>query len=441
MVIHTIPVNGAFNMKQKQIRLVVLLGAFSIIGIISIQAYFLQKTWSIRERQLIQTINIGLKRVAERMSVVNQTAIPYGNPVKQLSSNYFVVDINSVIDANILEYFLSTEFNKLNIQTDYEYAIYDCHSDKMVYGNYINTNGGPGPRKPSLNLPKYDKYLYYFGIHFPSIRSTVAGDMTLWFFFTAILFLSVIFFVYAIFVILQQKRLSEMQKDFINNMTHEFKTPISSINISADVIMQQGSLIDPVRLMTYGSIIKQENARLNQQVEKVLQIARIEKGGFRLKGEELDLNLLIRAVAGPLMAKDPDSLELELQLDQSVGSIVADRLHLTNILYNLLDNAVKYAGEKPEIIVETKKGPGQISLRITDNGQGIDRKFHKLVFRKFYRVPAGDIHDVKGFGLGLYYVHIICKAHKWRIRLESEPGSGASFIIEIPISKKDRNGI
>jgi two-component system phosphate regulon sensor histidine kinase PhoR len=440
IAILSIRVLPGLNMKQKQVRLVVLLGAFSIIGIISIQAYFLQKAWNIREKQLIQTISIGLKKVAERMSVVNQTAVPYENPVKQISSNYFVVDVNSVIDANILEYFLSTEFNRLNIQTDYEYAIYDCHTDKMVYGNYINANGGPGPRIPSVNLPKYDKYLYYFGIHFPSVRSTVAGDMTLWFFFTAILFLSVIFFVYAIFVILQQKRLSEMQKDFINNMTHEFKTPISSINISADVIMQPGVVNDPVRIMTYGSIIKQENTRLNQQVEKVLQIARIEKGGFRLKGEEIELNPLIRDIAGPFMAKDPDSLELELRLDKSVGNIIADRLHLTNILYNLLDNAVKYAGEKPEIIVETRKESGQIYLRVSDNGRGIDRKHHKLVFRKFFRVPSGDVHDVKGFGLGLYYVQIICRAHKWRIRLESEPGRGASFIIELPTTKNDRNG-
>jgi len=419
---------------------VVLLGAVSIIGIITIQAYFLQKAWNIREKQLIQTIIIGLKKVAEKMSVLNQAALPYGNPVKQLSSNYFVVDINSVIDANILEYFLKTEFNKLNIQTDYEYAIYDCHTDKMVYGNYITANGGPNPRKPSVNLPKYDEYLYYFGIHFPSIRSTLAGDMTLWFFFTTILFLSVIFFVYAIFVILQQKRLSEMQKDFINNMTHEFKTPISSINISADVIMQPAIVNDPVRIMTYGSIIKQENNRLNQQVEKVLQIARIEKGGFRLKEEELELNPVIRTVASYFMANDHKTGQLELQLDPSVGSVTADRLHLTNILHNLLDNAVKYAGEKPVIQVATRKETGHVSLKVSDNGLGIDPKYHKLVFRKFYRVPSGDLHDVKGFGLGLYYVYIICKAHKWRIRLISDAGKGASFIIEIPISKNKRNG-
>jgi two-component system phosphate regulon sensor histidine kinase PhoR len=423
-----------------QVRFVVLLGAISIIGIIAIEAYFLQEAWNFRERQMTQTIIIGLKKVAEKMSIVNQATLPRENPVKQLSSNYFVVDINNVIDANILEYYLKTEFNQLNLQTDYEYAIYDCHTDKMVYGNYISTYAGPRPQKPSANLPKYDKYLYYFGIYFPSIRSTIAGDMTLWFFFTSILFLSVIFFVYAIFVILQQKRLSEMQKDFINNMTHEFKTPISSINISAGVIMDPSIVNDPPRLKSYGAIIRQENARLNQQVEKVLQIARIEKGGFRLKREEVDLNALVNTVAGHFKTHGSKPMQIGVKADPRVGNVVADTLHLTNIFHNLLDNASKYAGEHPEVTIETTREPGRIRIVVKDNGPGIDTRHHKLVFRKFYRVPTGDLHDVKGFGLGLYYVGIICRAHRWKIRLESKTGGGATFIIEIPVSRNTTYG-
>jgi len=420
-------------MRGQQVRFVVLLGAISIIGIISVQAYFLFKAWNIREKQLTQSIVIALKGVAEKICRLNQIALPYGNPVRQLTSNYFVVDVNSVIDANVLEYYLKSEFEKLNIKTDYEYAIYDCHTDRMVYGNYISLTGSGEKVKLGNKLPKYHEYLYYFGIHFPALRSTIAGDMTILFFFTSILILSVTFFVYAIFVILHQKRLSELQKDFINNMTHEFKTPISTINISADILTNPDISKDPERLSTYGWIIKKENHRLNLLVEKVLQIARIEKGGIQLKKEILDLNALIQTVVDNFRANLKQENKLEIVLDPTAGKISADVIHLTNIFHNLIDNSLKYGGENPNVRIETKKSHNQIIVLFSDNGPGIDPKYRKRIFHKFFRIPSGNIHDVKGFGLGLYYVKLLCHMHRWNIHLISEPEQGATFMIEIPL--------
>jgi two-component system, OmpR family, phosphate regulon sensor histidine kinase PhoR len=419
-------------MRMQQLRFVVLLGAISIIGIISVQSYFLFKAWNIREKQLTQSLVIALKSVAENICRLNQISMPYGNPVRQMTSNYFVVDVNSVLDANVLEYYLKSEFEKLNIRTDYEYAIYDCHTDRMVYGNYISVTGSGEKAKLGNNLPKYDKYLYYFGIHFPALRSTIAQDMAILFFFSLILFLSLVFFVYAIFVILQQKRLSELQRDFINNMTHEFKTPISTINISADVISHPDIIQEPQRLHKYGSIIKQENQRLNLLVEKVLQIARIEKGGIQLKKELIDLNILIQTIVGNSGNNIKPGGNIEVILDQRIDKIPADVLHLTNIFHNLLDNALKYAGEKPLIRIETIKNQNHVRIIFADDGQGIDPKYRKRIFQKFFRIPTGNVHDVKGFGLGLYYVKLICRAHRWKIWLDPEPGAGTKFIIEIP---------
>ena len=419
-------------MRRHKLRFVVLLGAISILGIISVQAYFLVKAWNIKEKQFNQSLVIALKTVAEKICRLNQTNPPYGNPVRQLSSNYFVVDVNSTIDANVLEHYLKSEFERLNIKTDYEYAIYDCHTDRMVYGNYISSSGSGEKIKPGNTLPKYSEYLYYFGIRFPTLRNTIAGDMAILFFFTSILMLSVIFFVYAIFVILQQKRLSEMQKDFINNMTHEFKTPISTINISTDVITDPEILKDPQRLFKYGGFIRQENQRLNMLVEKVLQIAQIEKGGFILKKEPIDLNELISTIVENFSGRLKPDGEIRFTPDPSTGVISADIIHLTNILYNLFDNAVKYGPEKPEIRVSTIKELKKVCVRVADNGPGIDPRYHKKVFRKFFRVPSGNVHDVKGFGLGLYYVRIICRAHGWNIGVEGRTIKGAVFTIEIP---------
>ncbi|MGA2823794.1 MAG: histidine kinase dimerization/phospho-acceptor domain-containing protein, partial [Bacteroidales bacterium] len=308
-------------MRRQQVRFVVLLGAISIIGILSVQSYFLFKAWNIKEKQLTQSLVIALKTVAEKISRLNQTTLPYGNPVRQITSNYFVVDVDCVIDANVLEYYLKSEFEKLNIKTDYEYAIYDCHTDRMVYGDYISVTGSGEKPRLGNNLPKYHEYLYYFGIRFPGLRSTIAGDMTLLFFFSAILVISVFFFVYAIFIILQQKRLSELQRDFINNMTHEFKTPISTINISADVITQPEILQDPQRLYKYGAFIRQENQRLNLLVEKVLQIARIEKGGVQLKMEKIDLNSLIKTIADNYQTNLRPGTKMEISLNPEIGQI------------------------------------------------------------------------------------------------------------------------
>jgi two-component system phosphate regulon sensor histidine kinase PhoR len=423
-------------MRQKQIRFVVLLGAFAIIGIISIQVYFLQNAWNMKEKQFVQSVMIGLRNVADQMSKFNQTALPHVSTVKQLSSNYFVVDINSVIDANILEFYLKAEFEKLNLQTDFEYAIYNCQTDKMEYGNYVTKNGIAKPNVLTANLPKYDQYTYYFGVNFPLLKNTITGDLSIWFFFMAILLVAIIFFVYAIFVILKQKRLSEMQKDFINNMTHEFKTPISSINISADVIMNPNIINDPARLFTYGSVIKQENNRLNQQVDKVLQIARIESQSFHLKKELVDLNTLILKVAENCKANSNRQLIVNTNLSDSVDIIEADTLHLTNILHNLLDNASKYSDKQPIITIETIRTDKSVVISISDNGPGINPEYQHRVFQKFYRIPTGNLHDVKGFGLGLYYVKTICDAHHWEIKLKSELGKGATFVIEIQDKKK-----
>jgi two-component system, OmpR family, phosphate regulon sensor histidine kinase PhoR len=419
-------------MSRNQIRFVVILGSFAIIGIIIIQIYWMQRAWNSAEKQFNQSIFIALKNVAENLSAFNQTVLPNEHPVNQLSSNYFVVNTNSVIDVNVLDYYLRSEFDKLNIETDYEYAIYDCHDDKMVYGNYVSMTGDDKSIELTTNLPKYSDYIYYFGVNFPSKTGSVMADMRIWFVFSVILLVSVIFFAYAIFIILRQKRLSELQKDFINNMTHEFKTPISSINISADVIMHPEIAKTPDRLRNYGEIIKKENRRLNNQVEKVLQIARIEKSGFELKKEHIDINEIIMDVVDNCKSNNGTNVMVHTHLVETPPKVFADRLHFTNIIHNLLDNAIKYADKNPEIIISTQFNNQQLKIMIQDNGPGIGREFQKKVFHKFYRIPTGNVHNVKGFGLGLYYVKNICHSHRWNIQLISEVNKGATFVIEIP---------
>ena len=215
-------------------------------------------------------------------------------------------------------------------------------------------------------------------------------------------------------------------------MTHEFKTPIASINIAADVISNPESIREPARILTYGSVIKQEVNRLNDQVDKVLQIARIEKRGFHLRMESLDLNAIVSQAVENCLATNGSKVKIEKHLSAEVGFVEGDRMHLTNIFYNLLDNAVKYAGDSPEIQITSECKQNKIVVSVSDNGPGIARAHQKRVFQKFYRIPTANVHDVKGFGLGLFYVKSICDAHRWKISLDPSPAIGTTFIIEIP---------
>jgi two-component system phosphate regulon sensor histidine kinase PhoR len=418
-------------MKNRAIRNIAILGSVAIAGIISVQIYWISQALNLQQKQFQEDVFISLKRVAERISEYNQMDFPVANPVKQISSDYYIVNIREVIDANILELYLRNEFGDMNIQTDYEYAIYDCSSERMVYGEYVSIKENQS--KVSVgDLPKYDEFIYYFGVNFPKQTSYLMAGNKLWVFFSFLLLLTVLFFVYALNIILRQKRLSELQKDFINNMTHEFKTPISTIHIASEALLQDASISGDKSLKNYTQIIKEQNERLNRQVEKVLQIAEIERKEIELKYEEVHVHKQINSIAKSVELKLKNRKgDIEINLDAADDVLHCDKLHLTNILYNIIDNSLKYTQSKPSIKIETTEMERFLYLKISDNGMGIPQEHLQDVKNKFFRVPTGRVHNVKGFGLGLYYVDQICKAHHWQWDIESKLGEGTSILLKI----------
>ncbi|MFH0864611.1 MAG: HAMP domain-containing sensor histidine kinase, partial [Bacteroidota bacterium] len=331
-------------MKISKIRIVVVLGIITIAGIILFQVFWVLKTFDLKEKQFNQTISIALFNVAERLAAFNNTVLPNESPVQQLSSTYFVVNVNNIIDAKILQNFLKTEFQYRNISIDYEYAIYDCTDDKMVYGEYVSSTPGKKEKYKSTVLSKYDKYLYYFGINFPTKTTHIISNLDIWLISSLILMLTCIFFGYAIYTILKQRRLTEVQKDFINNITHEFKTPISTIAISSGVLLKPSIINEPERLYQYAAIIQEQNKRLEKHVEDVLQIAMSERSKVRLAKESVDLHELLKQVSDSFIVSAEDNkIKIELNMNASNPVISADRSHLTNVIYNLLDNAYKYS--------------------------------------------------------------------------------------------------
>ena len=385
-------------------------------------------------RQLNQTITIALTAVAEDLARFNDAELPRQNPVFHHSPDYYIVNVNTHIQPEILEQFLVTEFKINRLNLDFEYGIYDCQTDKMVYGRLVRFGENPRIKPMQEGLPKSADYLYYFGIHFAGRNQLMMESLGIWYFFSFILLLVIIFFAYTQMIILRQRWYTEVQRDFINTMTHEFKTPLASLSMSADVIQRPEILQEPERLYRYGEIIRSQVNHLLKQVELVLEMGGpggdkllVKKTPVRLKEEIADICDQME----PRIHFSKGSLTFNYQ--SNIETIEADPLLLTNIILNLLDNALKYSGDVPVISVSVTDSPKGLIMEVRDRGIGIPDKLKKRIFDKFYRVPTGNIHNSKGFGLGLYYTKNAVRAHGWKIDLESKMGQGTTIRIIIPV--------
>ncbi|HVV53820.1 MAG TPA: HAMP domain-containing sensor histidine kinase, partial [Mucilaginibacter sp.] len=266
-------------------------------------------------------------------------------------------------------------------------------------------------------------------ISFPEKNSLILTKMTASMATSAgLLVVLIVCFGYTIFSILKQKKIAEMKMDFINNMTHEFKTPVSTIMIASEALKDKEIVEDKSRVARLAGIIFEENQRLGSHIERVLNIARIEKNDFKLDIKEIDVNEMVTAVLDSMSLKlQKHNVKTELHLDAQSAIIEADELHFSNVIYNLVDNAIKYSTGVPEITITTYNRNGQVAIRVADKGIGMSRDQQAKIFEQFYRIPTGNLHDVKGFGLGLSYVNTIVKRLNGTISVKSEKEKGSEF--------------
>lgn len=283
--------------------------------------------------------------------------------------------------------------------------------------------------------PKNSKESGILQVWFPDRQSLVMKNIWLNIFLN-IVFLSMVIgaFAYVLLVMSHQHRLGIIKNDFINNMTHEFKTPIATISLATDTLMAS---TDPEKIKRFANIIKQENKRMNGQVERVLQMALVDKKELKLNIQELDINQLIEHVVEHFSLQvEQRGGKITTELKASLNIIQGDQTHLSGIIFNLLDNATKYSLEVPDITVKTHNQGSGVIVTVADKGIGISKEARNQIFDKFYRVPTGNLHDVKGFGLGLSYVKAIVTAHGGHIEVKSELGQGTEFLVFLPIRNR-----
>ncbi len=354
------------------------------------------------------------------------------------------------LDAALKQAFRNRGMDPAQAIYAFHYGIFSYARKSLVFtnGHFVVTDNqghqlpAPGFKAKNLYNPDYTVALFphdkpktgELRVFFPNRNNIVWSSLWQNFlgsiFFTAIIMFC---FGYTLYVIFRQKQLSEMKTDFINNMTHEFKTPIATISLAADSISSPMILGNPEKIKRFANIIKQENNRMNNQVEKVLQIALIDKQEYSIKLSEVNLHEVITA------ALENINLQVESKggtaqafLEAANPIVQADLTHVSSIVNNLLDNANKYSPEKPEISVLTRNRYGGVEIVVKDCGIGMSKAVLKHIFDKFYRVSTGNLHDIKGFGLGLSYVKAMMDAHKGHIDVKSEPGKGSTFTLFFP---------
>jgi signal transduction histidine kinase len=343
--------------------------------------------------------------------------------------------IEERIDPESMEKILKKEFLQKGIDIHFEYAV--VRPDRRIAFKSKDFNPSKETRIYSARLFPEDMFMRpnFISLYFPNQKNFMIrsiGFMGI----SSIILTSVIIsiFIITLYVIFRQKKLSEIKNDFVNNMTHELKTPISTISLASQMLSDPGIPVENKNIAHISRIIETESKRLGYQVEKVLQMAIFDKGKIVLKEKNVNLHELVEAVVNnfSLQVKKKNGT-LEYRPEAHHSRVKIDEIHFTNLISNLLDNAMKYCREIPEITVTTRIEKSNIVLRVEDKGIGISKENQKRIFEKFYRVPTGNIHNVKGFGLGLSYVKMIAEIHHGSVSLSSEPGVGTYFDVNLPL--------
>jgi len=342
------------------------------------------------------------------------------------------------IKPEVLNGILQNQLASTGIELDYEYAVLKENLDiAFQSNNYQSSEEG---EYYVANLFPQDVFSRsgYLSVYFPKRASFILRSLGFMGISSMILTLAVILgFSLTIFIIFRQKRLSEIKNDFVSNMTHELKTPISTISLASQMLNDKSIPNESKNFDNISRIIGDESKRLGYQVEKVLQMAVFDRGRIRLKRKKTDINELVQNVITNFrlqVTSREGSIQGECNAENAVLEV--DPVHFTNVVSNLVDNAIKYSKEAPEISIETLNRNGQLLIKVTDRGIGIKKEDQRRIFEKFYRVPTGNVHNVKGFGLGLSYVKKIVEEHRGTVKLTSEINKGTEFEISIPVNSK-----
>lgn len=360
----------------------------------------------------------------------------YNQLLGNISETLFHPQKEVMYNRQYVESVLNDELTRIGIKTKYEFALIRPFTYSPIFSTLSDYNDDIANN--SYSIPIYNNATPEGGnillVYFPKRDRYIAQSLS-GLFGSSIVFVVIILLCFAasIFIIFRQKKLSDLKTDFINNMTHELKTPVATISLAAEMLKNPKVQEQPDKLMNYANVITKENARLSTHIERVLQFARYDRGEMKIEQQPIDIHELLHHVTerfNLIIQNEAGQLTEDFKAQHHM--VIGDKEHLHNVFNNLMDNAIKYKKEKPIIHISTKNEGKGIIITVADEGIGMTKDVQKKIFEKFYRVPTGNIHNVKGFGLGLAYVKAMIQAHMGHIAVESELNHGSRFIVYLP---------
>ncbi len=418
--------------------LLVVLITFSVLGIILIQMSWIRDAIQLRQKQHAQDITAATTQIKESMR--NAWLKKIGNVgvyPDQSSKEYYLRNFTTQTFTNDELYdIINQSLRKYNIKDSFQYSVTNIFRNFIVMSPGFKLEYIPSSLEVVLTIENGATFKETLYLYIQEDHNHILSSMG-WMILASVIFTIIIISAFTLTVrtMFTQKKLSEIKSDFINNMTHELKTPLATISLAIDALTNEKVIHDTDKIKYYSGMIKDENKRMNKQVEKILQAARIEKQDIKLNLQLMDAHEVIKKVADNLLLQIQEKNgDLTLHLDAAKHEIEADDVHFSNIIFNLLDNAIKYSKGNLHIDIETAVFNDMLAIKVKDNGIGMNRETQVRVFEKFYRAHTGNIHNVKGFGLGLSYVKAIAEAHNGKVRVESTLGKGSIFTLFLPLA-------
>ncbi|ULQ51047.1 sensor histidine kinase [Flavihumibacter fluvii] len=423
-----------FDMRSSTTRTLILLLAVTIAAIVALQIHWLQKTYAFEKNEFNTAVIKSIRGLYEDIPLSNDQASHLSALIEHPDPNSFLFRIDAIPEKDSLVFYLKSEFEDFEVFTDCHLTVYDVSNNKYSYETIL-TPTSTIPKNTGLSQPvpvkKDFSYVYLF---FPKRNSYIITQMNAWILTSSLLLLLLIGFSLVIYYLFRQKFLNEIQKDFINNVTHEFSTPLMVIDLSTDALTKQSVLSQPEKIAKYATSIRHQSEYLKKHIQNLIHTVVAEQYSFSLNKTAVIPNDLVRQAVvqlDPILQDKKGSIELELEPQQC--SITADYDNLYLALFNIINNSIKYA-HQPKVNIITKISGTHYVISIKDNGIGIEAADLKKIFRKFYRAQKGNLHNSKGLGLGLYFTKKIIQLHNGTISVQSIPGIGTDFTIELPLN-------
>lgn len=424
--------NGIKPMRSSTIKWIILLSTI-VIGILVVaQLFWLNKIYNYEQKEFNTSVIKSIKGFYEALQIPNSNAGHLQDLIEQPNTNTFLFQLDSIPPKDSLISNLVTNLEDFGVFADCKIALYSKDLQHYIFQEYLPTAATKHPWNEGEKLPLYKKGYTYVQLYFPHRSQYILNEMSWWIASSVLLLIILIALGFSIFHLFRQKFLNEIQHNFIQNVTHEFQTPLTTLTVGLDIISKPSIIHHPEKLEKYTRLMQGQTAYLKHHIDNLMRVLKTEADGLVMQKEMMAPNELIKNAVTQLYASiEEKHAIIQLELEEANETVLIDTSSMYVAILNIISNAIKYS-KKPLVIITTTMANDMYRISVKDNGIGIAEQYQQKLFKKFYRVPTGDVHNAKGLGLGLYFVKKVITAHKGTITVKSIEGIGTEFIIELP---------